>query len=64
MTQEKTLGLVESPCNYQCKLDPVTSVCQSCFRTIEEIYTWHQFSNDERTAVISTAAQRRLENTP
>ena len=64
MTQEKALGLVESPCNYQCKLDSVTNICQSCFRTIDEIYTWHQFSNDERTAVINSAAKRRLENMP
>jgi hypothetical protein len=62
MTQENVSFPVESPCNNQCKLVDDMSFCQSCFRTIEEIYVWGQVSDDERLAILDAVAERRRKN--
>ena len=48
-----------SPCIKVCTLDPATGLCVGCFRTIEEIAAWTQFSNEERAAIRASLAARR-----
>lgn len=62
MTQEITSSPIESPCNSQCKLIDDMSFCQSCLRTIEEIYVWGQISDEERRAILDAIAERRRKN--
>ena len=63
---------VASPCTSVCIIDPVTGLCGGCFRTLEEISGWIDFSATEKRTVIAaldarranfgTAIKARLEN--
>lgn len=48
----------ETPCTAVCFIDPATSLCLGCGRTLPEIAQWHEMDNAERRAVMATLAQR------
>ena len=50
---------VASPCNSVCIVDPVTGLCGGCFRTLEEISGWIDFSATEKRTVIAALDARR-----
>jgi uncharacterized protein len=50
---------VASPCTSVCIIDPVTGLCGGCFRTLEEIAGWIDFSAAEKRGVIATLTARR-----
>lgn len=50
---------VPSPCVGICRLDPVTALCQGCFRTIEEIQAWPELSNSQKLLIWRLVRQRR-----
>jgi predicted Fe-S protein YdhL (DUF1289 family) len=52
-----------SPCISVCKIDPDSSLCYGCLRTLEEIGVWANSDDDEKRAVWSKIAQR-LEAAP
>jgi predicted Fe-S protein YdhL (DUF1289 family) len=39
---------VPSPCVNICKIDPTTSVCHGCRRTLDEIAAWSSLGDDAR----------------
>jgi predicted Fe-S protein YdhL (DUF1289 family) len=50
---------VASPCVSVCVLDPGgTGVCTGCGRTMDEIASWIDLTNDERRAVIDRLPER------
>jgi predicted Fe-S protein YdhL (DUF1289 family) len=51
---------VASPCTSVCIIDPVTGLCCGCFRTLEEISGWIDFSAPEKRTVIAALDARRL----
>jgi hypothetical protein len=51
--------MVTSPCIGICRLGD--KYCQGCFRTIREIGGWSNYTDDEKRAVLSALAARRLE---
>ncbi len=48
----------ETPCIAVCFIDPATSLCLGCGRTLPEIAQWQKLDNTERRAVMATLAQR------
>jgi predicted Fe-S protein YdhL (DUF1289 family) len=50
---------VASPCNSVCIVDPVSGLCGGCFRTLQEIAGWIDFSNAEKRSVIAALDARR-----
>jgi predicted Fe-S protein YdhL (DUF1289 family) len=46
-----------------CKIDPDSSLCYGCLRTLEEIGAWANSDDDEKRAVWGKIAQR-LEAAP
>ncbi|MBI3124012.1 MAG: DUF1289 domain-containing protein [Ignavibacteriales bacterium] len=54
---------VPSPCNNNCLVDFRTKLCSGCFRTIEEIIGWINFSATEKKQVLEKI-QSRKELTP
>jgi uncharacterized protein len=59
MSRGSSDATVASPCTSVCVLDPVTGLCGGCFRTLEEIAVWIDFSAAEKREVIATLAARR-----
>ena len=47
-----------SPCNNVCQMDEDWGVCVGCFRTLDEIVQWSQYSDDEKRAVLSQVKRR------
>ena len=41
---------IETPCIAVCMIDPRTSLCFGCGRTLPEIARWHRIDNAERRA--------------
>ncbi len=52
---------VPSPCVKICVLDPDTRMCRGCFRSIDEVAEWVEYSPEEKLAVLERIAQRRKE---
>jgi predicted Fe-S protein YdhL (DUF1289 family) len=50
---------VASPCISVCVIDPVTGLCGGCFRTLNEIAGWIDFSIAEKHDVIGSLPGRR-----
>ena len=50
---------VASPCTSVCIIDQVTGLCGGCFRTLEEIAGWIDFSAAEKRKVIAALDARR-----
>jgi uncharacterized protein len=44
--------VVESPCVNVCSMDEKTGLCLGCYRTIEEIQGWWDFSFEQKVEVI------------
>ena len=59
MTQGADSASVASPCTSVCIIDPVTGLCGGCFRTLEEISGWIDFSATEKRKVIAALDARR-----
>ena len=41
-----------TPCISVCKIDPITSECIGCKRTLEEINNWISYTPEQRLAVM------------
>jgi predicted Fe-S protein YdhL (DUF1289 family) len=48
----------ETPCNAVCIIDPRTSLCLGCGRTLPEIARWHRMDRAERLAVMAQLPAR------
>ncbi|HEY0910965.1 MAG TPA: DUF1289 domain-containing protein [Bradyrhizobium sp.] len=48
----------ETPCIAVCMIDPKTSLCFGCGRTLPEIARWHRMDSAERQAVMALLAAR------
>ena len=59
MSQDADSASVSSPCTSVCIIDPVTGLCGGCFRTLEEISGWIDFSATEKRTVIAALDARR-----
>ena len=50
---------LETPCIKVCALDLGTQMCVGCFRTIDEITRWTQYSDSQRAAILAALSERR-----
>jgi predicted Fe-S protein YdhL (DUF1289 family) len=41
-------------------MNPATGLCEGCLRTIDEIAHWGLFDDDEKRAVLTQLATRRV----
>jgi uncharacterized protein len=51
----------ETPCIAVCIIDPGTSLCLGCGRTLPEIARWHRMESAERQAVMAGLPARMAE---
>jgi hypothetical protein len=51
----------ETPCIAVCMIDPKTSLCFGCGRTLPEIARWHRMEREERHAVMAQLSARMTE---
>ena len=51
----------ETPCIAVCMIDPRTSLCFGCGRTLPEIARWHRMDSAERQAVMAQLPARMAE---
>jgi predicted Fe-S protein YdhL (DUF1289 family) len=51
----------ETPCIAVCMIDPKTSLCFGCGRTLPEIARWHRMERAERHAVMAQLSARMTE---
>jgi uncharacterized protein len=49
---------IETPCIAICMIDPRTSLCFGCGRTLAEIARWHRMDSAERREVIAQLRAR------
>jgi len=59
MSRSADSEAVASPCTSVCVIDPVTGLCAGCFRTLEEIAGWVDFSATEKRGVVAALDARR-----
>ncbi len=48
----------ETPCIAVCFMDPTTSLCLGCGRTLPEIAQWHKMDSAERKSLMAALPQR------
>jgi uncharacterized protein len=49
---------VESPCLKVCVMDPASTFCVGCGRTINEIAAWSRLSDPEKRKVVDALPER------
>ncbi len=49
---------IETPCIAVCMIDPRTSLCHGCGRTLPEIARWHRIDSAERLAIMELLPAR------
>ncbi|MCG6203068.1 DUF1289 domain-containing protein [Rhodopseudomonas sp. HC1] len=49
---------IETPCIAVCLIDPQTSLCFGCGRTMPEIARWHRLDRDERLDIMAALPGR------
>jgi uncharacterized protein len=59
MSATKPEADIASPCNKICILDSAGTTCTGCYRTLDEIAKWSEFSASEKKAVLASLANRR-----
>jgi predicted Fe-S protein YdhL (DUF1289 family) len=52
---------IETPCIAVCMIDPKTSLCFGCGRTLPEIARWHRIDTAERLAIMELLPARMAE---
>jgi uncharacterized protein len=50
---------IESPCNKVCAVDPVSTLCVGCGRTLAEIEGWIRLTAEERARIMAELPRRR-----
>ena len=50
---------IQSPCVNVCQMNPFTGLCRGCFRTLDEIAGWLDFSSAQRLEVLKRLEKRR-----
>ena len=51
--------VVESPCINVCSMNNATGYCQGCYRTIEEIQSWWDYTFNQKSDVIKKTWARQ-----
>ena len=51
---------IASPCISVCVMDQSSSLCAGCYRTLDEIAGWIDFSPAQRRAIIDKLPARRV----
>jgi predicted Fe-S protein YdhL (DUF1289 family) len=51
----------ETPCIAVCMIDPKSSLCYGCGRTLPEIARWHRIESAERLAIMAALPARMAE---
>lgn len=52
---------VQSPCTRLCRLGR-NSICEGCHRSIEEISTWAEMTQEQKAATVARAALRKADS--
>jgi uncharacterized protein len=52
---------METPCIAVCMIDPRTSLCLGCGRTLPEIARWHRMESGERQTLMAQLSARMAE---
>ncbi|MGQ0580171.1 MAG: DUF1289 domain-containing protein [Betaproteobacteria bacterium] len=55
---------IQSPCVDVCQMNPYTGLCSGCFRTLDEIAGWLEFSVSEKLEVLRRLEERRPNHSP
>jgi uncharacterized protein len=50
--------MIASPCTNVCTMDPRSSLCAGCGRTLDEIARWGSLSETERLRIMAELPQR------
>jgi predicted Fe-S protein YdhL (DUF1289 family) len=48
-----------SPCNGFCELDKIKKLCKGCFRTMSEIISWQNYTDEQKLEVLKKAQERK-----
>jgi uncharacterized protein len=51
----------DTPCNKVCIIDPKTSLCLGCGRTLSEVAQWANMTPSERRSTMAMLPQRMLD---
>jgi predicted Fe-S protein YdhL (DUF1289 family) len=64
VTPETPPKAIATPCVKVCIVDPASSLCLGCHRTLMEIAGWARFSEAERAALMAELPGRRDQIAP
>lgn len=58
------MSAVPSPCINVCRMEPVSGLCEGCYRTLDEIARWGATDDDDKRAILARIALRRAAPDP
>jgi len=57
----KPAAPIASPCVEVCNIDEARGYCWGCFRTLDEIASWLEYSPEQRADLMSDLERRRAD---
>lgn len=57
--QPKAATFMQSPCTRVCSIDHDTGLCAGCGRSVPEIASWAEMTDDERQRIMLSLSDRR-----
>jgi len=51
--------MTKSPCIGKCQLKPSSQLCEGCFRTMEEITNWSNYSDYQKLKLLKVLQERK-----
>lgn len=58
MTKNNNIPTINRPCIRKCNLDE-NEICLGCFRTFDDMRSWHRSSLEEKLNMLSLANKRK-----
>lgn len=62
MAETPNAAEIMSPCISVCKMSGQTGLCTGCHRTLDEIASWSEMSQQERRLIMEQLQQRALQS--
>ena len=50
--------MIKIPCTRVCRIDSKTQYCEGCKRTLKEISSWTQYSDDKKKLILKEIEKR------
>jgi predicted Fe-S protein YdhL (DUF1289 family) len=58
----KMIDKTPTTCKGNCRLNPILHYCMGCFRTLEQISKWRDYSEEEKNKILNNKTYQYIDD--